>query len=669
MRRFFSMKFKHIAIFTFSLFALSAGLTLPVSARAARRAAAAADGAQADELYVAAVGEMRYTRFEDALAAWTDPEEPLVLLADVQTSPIEVDGTKTLDLGDSTLSLSEGETGSVLSVKGELTVTGGGKITGGNAHNGGGVLIEPQGILRLEGGEISGNTAESTGGGVCVLGKLYLGGEASVKDNHTSDGADSNVFLTNGNKISVSAFTGEAGITLAASPREGDGVFAEGDGSGRFFSDDLSYTAEGYALSLAKLCSVTAVYTPAETVYPTTELSTLKEYVLVEGVNVNGAPYIGEIEVSLSGNLRANESSEIFVKATGESGETAETSIFVPVQKPSVRTLSASLPEEGQTVYFDTPLSEIRFTLKGQYDDGVSRTICDTPAKTAYQSGEEYITDSYTLSGDLNVRENGMATVTVSVGTLTTQLFVPVSRRVLNAADFAVRDVSAVAGRDALIPPERFVADLPDGIEPVPTLGGKPLSVSSLEAGEYEVEISFAVRDTENYEVVGVCKAKLTVLRAAYTGSCGSGPYRVERAEGIPPAWEFHVKEIEGVKVKIEGSYDVEQAFELTLQEEGIVVEDAGTLTVRLPLAEELRGKRVTLFRVQDDGTAVAVEANAEEDSLVFSASEFSHTRYVVAVEGNFGLYLGLAVGFGLACVCGAIALLAYIVFKRRLLR
>lgn len=139
------------------------------------------------------------------------------------------------------------ENGSVIINNGDLTITGGGTITGGyTTGNGGGILNN--GSLTVETATISGNVAQAKGGGVYSgdSSKLYIQGTPVITDNTAAEKAGnlyitSNVMveakgkLTENAKIGISAdgslprlFTrkldGNGSPSVFTSEREGTGV-------------------------------------------------------------------------------------------------------------------------------------------------------------------------------------------------------------------------------------------------------------------------------------------------------------------------------------------------------------------------------------------------------------------------------------------------------------
>lgn len=625
---------------------------------------------------VAMVDETPFADFSLALESWADGTT-LKLMQDVSAEPVTVLTEKTLDLNGCTLSLGDGQTGSVLTVSsaGALTVTdsgNGGKITGGNAEKGGGVFVDSRGSLLINGGEISGNTARDDGGGIYVTGRLTLGGNAVVKDNVNAAGKPSNIFLTNGNHIHISGFSGTAGVT-AADPSQ---PFTDGEEyAGEFRSDDSEYIVRGGAFVVAPLSSVTAAFEPSGEVFPTTPLSELKDGVTLSGVNVNGAPYEHEIEFTLSGTLNVGES-VLTVTATGvlpdEETEPVTAEVTVNAVAPRLLSFEVLAPEYPQTVYFDTPVGDVLFTVRGSYSDGHSRDILSTPAATAEQNNEPYITDFYTVSGKLSEHGNGYATVAVIVGELSQNFRVAVSRYSLDARDFTIKDVTVVKKSGAWgIGYEWFAPDLPEGIEVEATIGGKHFTGSELAAGVYTVELSFYAADAENYEVTGTRTATLTVNREYYyvTDDANEIVASFTSETGIPPAWSFTAEEGENIRnPALEGDWEPLQVSELTLfLPEG---ESAGEIGVRLLLGEKARGRdELRLFRVLGDGTLEEVSFTRDGNYLQFTGSDFLETQYVVAAYSGFSLYVGLSIGFGVVCALAAAALLGYLIYKGKFRR
>lgn len=613
----------------------------------------------------ARVGDSEYDSFEEALAAWTDGAT-LTLLGDAETSQTIGIGSgenKTLELGTFTLSLVGEGSGSVLKTEGTLTVKGG-KISGGNAEQGGGVFVDSRGYLTLEDCEVSGNTAEKDGGGVYVAGTLMLAGE-TVVENNTGGGGDSNIFLSPRNQILLDGFTGRAGITAVSQDMP---FVEEGESAGEFFSDDKAFVAEGGRLKTAPLQSITATYENEGKVFPTTPLSSLEEYVTVEGVNVNGAPYTGEIAFKLSGSLTVGEC-ELTVTAEGTDGERVLSTVTVRAERPALLSFEVVVPEYRPKVYFDSPLTSLTagdgYSFRGQYEDGIARTLYPTAEETARECGDPYITDFYTLSGDLSERKEGKATITVRAGELEQTFEVEVSKRTLSLTSEQVAELSLVEGEFLNV--RLFVPSLPAGVGIVAEVNGNALEDVVLTAGVYLVRLSFVVSETENYEEIpAVFETRLTILRRELSGQIEDGSYSATKEGGLPPAWQMQVEDVtRSVYVRLDGSLEAQRVYEITLEENGVAVENPGKVEVRIPIAEELRGKEITLFLRHTDGSLEKVEAETEEDCLVFTADSLMHARYVVAVETASQIYLILSVIFGVACVLGAGAVVVYLVLKR----
>lgn len=667
---------KYIFLFTaVCLLMLGAALLPPsVSAFAEQE-----EDAEEEPSAVATVDGAPQSDLESALSAWTQGTT-LTLLADAETSTVTVSEEKTLDLNGRTFSLKEGETGSVLIVAGTgvLTVQDsgtGGKITGGNAVEGGGILIRAEGTLRLLGGSVTGNRASEHGGGVCASGAVYLSGDCVIAGNSDETGAESNLFLSLGNRVHVSNFSGRVGIKMPNPEENLSGKFidAEGELTGEFFSDDKEYVMDGTDLRVAPLASVVVTYEGTEKIFPTTSPSSLKDSVRVEGTNSNGAPYRREIVVEFpaAGIFHVGEC-EVTVTAYGKEDVMSEPvtgSFTVDVVAPKLESIEIAVPSYPP-VYFDTPIEELQITVTGRYEDGNSRTLGDSPQKTAEKnSSEPFITDWYIISGNLSKREEGNATLTVTVGQHSKTFSVAVSRYLLNAADFAVNDVTVTdRGGEWEISPEQFVPDLPAGIEAVPTIGGEPFAGNELGPGVYTVEISFLVEDVENYEVSGDRTATLTVNRAQFdvVNDAQEIVCSFTAKGGVPPLWKFTVKEIYDVRhPALEGDFEILQAEALTLLREDET--ELGKIGVRLLLGERAREREdLKLYRVRGDGSLEEVAFTRDGDYIEFEGNEFLDTQYVIAVDSGFGLYLALSIAFGALCVVAAIGFFCFLVFKRK---
>jgi uncharacterized repeat protein (TIGR02543 family) len=153
------------------------------------------------KLLVAAVekdGKVKY--FADVAAAsnsenWT-ADSTLKLLDDVTTnSTITVpSGAHTLDLNGHTITRTgaagNDNSGLAMTVGDgvQLTVTGPGKITGGNGFHGGGIHVEGNSSVVLDNCEISGNTGHYGGGLYLNQGTITLKNGTVVKQNSASEG-------------------------------------------------------------------------------------------------------------------------------------------------------------------------------------------------------------------------------------------------------------------------------------------------------------------------------------------------------------------------------------------------------------------------------------------------------------------------------------------------
>lgn len=561
---------------------------------------------------------------------------------------LTISGPVTIDLNGHVLSLKEGQDGSVIMLLGgSLTLksdASGGEIRGGNS---------------------------TTGGGIYVGAALTLCGNVKITDN-----TGSNVYLSNNNRLTLQAFTGEAGISMGS-----PGVFTDDEvGSGIFTSDDPSYSAVGRELKIARLKSVLAIFRGEGKVFPTTELESLKKYVEVTGTNVNDAPYIGQIAFTLSpmtsgdlqdGRLSVGQNA-IRVTAQGEEQETALGAFYVTAERPLLSSVSVEY-ENMEPVYFDTPLTALvsAFRVTGEFEDGIKRDLLYVSSPEQYE--EDYIDVRFALEGDLAVHPDGNATVAVRCGTVTETVSVPVSKYKLNADDIRVQDVCMEDKSGAWRVEDRdFTPDLPDGIDVTATYAGQPLG-SGMQPGEYEVELRFTVTDGENYEPVEeVLKAKFILNRSLYAGGMAEGgeyTYSFTKEGGIDPGWEFEYREAaDAVGSRPVQDYEVMQACELTVRKDGIVVTDTGTVRVALLLNGKLRGKTdLKLYRVLSDGTLIELSYTVEGNHILFEAGDFAQTRYLIAANSEFGVYLWITIIFGAACVIGAGVLVWYFVCKRKM--
>lgn len=554
---------------------------------------------------------------------------------------LKINGDVTIDLNGHSLSMTVGRSGSVLSVMG------------------GTLLLKSE----TEQGEIK-NGDDKTGGGICVGGTLKLSGNVVIENNRGS-----NLYLTNNNKIVLEGFTGRAGITMAT-----PGDFTDDDPEGgSFFSDDKSYSVEGKRLKKAPLRSITAEFSAEKRIFPTTRLEELKEELSVTGLNENGVPYIGSMNLSLEivtpeegdAGLTLGENT-IRVTATGEESETAETTFKVNVISPALRALYTDF-KQVSSVYFDTPLKDLvpELTVTGTFEDGRTRTLLHEDEEGEYE--ESYITERYALSGDLNDREGDLATVTVSVGEIAKSFSVEISRRAISAEKLSVKENVTILEGD--YPAENaFTGGLPEGVTAQVTLDKKPLMevAATLPAGFYTVEISFFA-DENNYEpITETRQVTLTVNRASFLFADGELRVIFTREGGFSPDWEFECEKGEA-NPKLEDGADVRATYRFILRQKDEIVTDAGDVTVGLLLPENLRGKELSLYRVLENGDVLSLSCETSEEYLLFHASSFTFTEYVIATNGNFPVYLILTILFGALCIAGAGVLIWYFVVKRKM--
>ena len=129
----------------------------------------------------------------------------------------------------------------------------GGEISGNNKASSGGGVYVGQGTFNMSGGKITGNTATKYGGGVhMVYGTFTVSGTAVIKDNK-KDTANNNVYLLDNKYITVSGHLDNGasiGVTTKNEPAAGGSLIATGEnltaGDAAKFQSDLG----GYAVSV-----------------------------------------------------------------------------------------------------------------------------------------------------------------------------------------------------------------------------------------------------------------------------------------------------------------------------------------------------------------------------------------------------------------------------------
>ena len=142
------------------------------------------------------------------------------------SSTISITGAVNLCLNGKTLSLADGKTGSVISIDNgamlnlcDCSNPSAGKITGGNAQNGGGVSLSGTGSFTMYSGSISGNKASDNGGGVFSIGTFTMNG-GSISEN---------TGLYGGGVYSYNIFTMTDGTISGNTANYGGGVLVDTD--------------------------------------------------------------------------------------------------------------------------------------------------------------------------------------------------------------------------------------------------------------------------------------------------------------------------------------------------------------------------------------------------------------------------------------------------------
>jgi hypothetical protein len=132
---------------------------------------------------------------------------------------------------------------------GGLTISGTGTITGGrNSGDGGGIVNN--GTLTIQGGTITGNRATGNGGGIYHNGTTLTLSGAPVITGNTSNSLDNNVYLPNGNLITIGAGSLTGADRSIGVSMETPGTFTSGLASStlhvKFSSDDANYDTRAY---------------------------------------------------------------------------------------------------------------------------------------------------------------------------------------------------------------------------------------------------------------------------------------------------------------------------------------------------------------------------------------------------------------------------------------
>lgn len=687
-----------------------------LQAQALEESDSKADQRQEDEARAAQVDGKIFSTFAEAMAQWKEGTTLILLQTQKMEDPLSVSENKTLDLNSFELNCSSGRTlivenGGDLMLRGAGLVSGGGvyvenggrfqmnggTISGNVAENGGGVYVESGGTFIMNGGTIEGNRATRNGGGVYVDGAFTVGGAAQIFGNTDRTGNANNLYLSKERTFLLRGdFSGKVGVTAYSVT----GVIVSSGASSAVgvLSDNLEYTVveEGGKLLivLAPLDSIEAEYTASEKVFPTSSIDILKKDIEVKGTNLNGVAYSGEIGIELKVvKLEQTQEGEVetltdefslgsntvLVTAYGRGGETAVSRVTVEVVAPKLLSVALGYRQSG-IVYFDSDVSVLygimNFSVTGNYEDGRTRQILRTSDETASAAREEYIRDYYDIACALSSHTNGLAKGIVNVfeedGTRFggQEFDVAVSRHILDVSGLRVLEISILEQSGEELSSNAFTPDLPDGIKSTLTLNGVPFTAGTLKAGIYTIGIELSVSDKENYELKGArLSGRLLVFERVRSGSSEGISYEITCEGGISPEWQFSLRDVtKESKAQLSDDLKGVQAFEMTFLPGESTAEPGGEFTVRLLLSEELVGKEdLRLFRLRADGEPEEVEVRREGDYLVFETSKMIETQFIIAADSNIGLYVTLAICFGVLCVIGAGVLLWYFIYKRKL--
>lgn len=301
----------------------------------------------------------------------------------ITTATLEFNKTTILDLNghDINRNLNEAtENGNVITVNGNLTLcdtsqtaaTTPGKITGGyNSGNGGGVLVNRNGIFAMNGGEISGNTA-SNGGGVYIPGGASMSVSGAPRISENTDGTGlNNVFLHRDEKITVGTLT--LGANIGVSMQDVCGTFTVGG---------ATYVEDGYFTCDNSTCTVA-----------------------VAGVDLQMLTSLGVVRWGMASNSSApaiwtgsGTMAEAMTYANGLTSGTAYIQLL-----SNVKTTSALSFIHGKTTILDLNGHDIDRGLTEETENGCviivvgNLTLCDTSSTELEEQGK--ITGGYNSSG------------------------------------------------------------------------------------------------------------------------------------------------------------------------------------------------------------------------------------------------------------------------------
>ena len=286
----------------------------------------------------------------------------------------------------------------------------GGEITGNQANSwgGGGIYPETGSIVELSGGKISGNVAGMMGGGIDLYGggELILIGDPVIADNFIDNGSKTNTINnveTSDNPIKIEgplSANARIGISKVAGEVFTSGLGAGGN-IGAFFSDDPDYTVE-WSADGKEACLVKKS-TPTPTAKPTAapKVSLSKCKLTVKDQTYTGKALKPAVTVKYGGKaLKKGADYTVSYKNNVKPGTAT-----VTVTGKGGYTGSAKV-----TFKILVPLSKCKVTVKNQTYTGkaLKPAVTVKYGSKALKKGADY-TVSYK-----NNKAVGVATVTVT---------------------------------------------------------------------------------------------------------------------------------------------------------------------------------------------------------------------------------------------------------------
>ncbi len=390
-----------------------------------------------------------------------------------------------------------------------------------------------------------------------------------------------------------------------------------------------------------ELESITATFNQGSNkIYPTTSFDKLKQWLTVTGTNNDGSDAGALTEYTLSGTLTAGIPT-ITVTVNGTITDTFEVTVTATALVSIAVTTNPTKTAYKAFDDFDATGMVVTATFSHGLEIITNYSIVDGGNLLP---GTETITLSYTYDG---ITETATVSVTVSK--------IRLDMSGVTFADVTVKEDGSAHSLEA--------EGLPDGVTVTYTGTNGYTTDGVSAAGIYTVTATFAVEDTDNYEIPEAQTATLTVNRAQVVETKTEGETEkeivvVESENGISPNITLSAEDVtetpHGVTVS-EKDKEVKQVYDISLLKDGAPVQPSEEITIRLLIAENLRGEsNLKVYHIGADGSAADVNAVRDGDYMVFSVSGLSKFAIVGDAEVSAGAIAATIIFWALAILCGA---------------